>query len=46
MRTTVWTVAYAIATTIEALGQARPLWLILGVTLTIVSSLDIEKGTS
>lgn len=42
MQPTAWTVAYAIATTIEALGQARPLWLILGVTLILVSSLRVE----
>lgn len=42
MQPTIWTVAYAIATTIEALGQARPLWLILGVVLTLVSSLRVE----
>lgn len=42
MQPTIWTVAYAIGTTIEALGQARPFWLILGVALTLVSSLRGE----
>lgn len=37
LQPTVWTTAYAVATTIEAMGQARPLWLIVGTLLAVMS---------
>lgn len=46
LRPTWWTVGYAVATTIEAFGQARPLWLAMGVLVTIASTMRARLAST